>query len=135
MDHFVQYHNPDGMRGTYKPAPKQFAIFTDKYFSTLQGATVWLVTGEGRPRQYSLCSTFEVDTIEHKKAGRFRFRVSGTVGRYFDPFIEIGALPWFPELLKATGNFAWFQHIHGEAVVSGLQRIAAAPRALRVGQT
>lgn len=123
--HFVQYHNPDLMGGPYKPSQKEFAIFTDKFFTMLQDATVWLVTGENRPRQYYLCSRFCVEKVEHKNGGRFRYRVSGVVGRDFDPLIEIGELPWFSELRKATGNFAWFQHIRSQAIIRGLEKTAA----------
>jgi hypothetical protein len=125
MDHFVQYHNPDLMGGPYKPSQKEFAIFTDRLFTMLQGATVWLVTGENRPRRYYLCSTFCVEKVGHENIGRFHYRVSGAVGRNFDPFIEIGELQWFSELRKATGNFAWFQHIRSQVIIRGLEKITA----------
>lgn len=122
MNHFVQYHNPDAMSGPYK-STEPFYIVTDKFFREVRGSTVWLVTGEGRPRQYSLCLMFTVDTIEDKNAGSFRFRVSGAIGRKFTPFIKIDELPWFPELRKATRNFSCFQHIHSQAVIRGLQKV------------
>jgi hypothetical protein len=89
------------------------------------GATVWLVTSKGRPRHYYLCSTFTVDNVERDNAGRFRNRVSGSVGRDLDPFVEIGETPWFPELLKATGNFGLgLQPISNKEIIDGLQKIA-----------
>jgi hypothetical protein len=124
--HFVQYHNPEVMGRPYKPSHKNFGIVTDKFFRSLVGATVWLVTGKGRPRHYYLCSTFTVDKVERENAGRFRNRVSGSVGKDLDPFVEIGEKPWFPELLKATGNFGLgLQRITDEAIIRGLQDVAS----------
>ena len=123
MDHFVQYHNPEVMGGPYEASDKGFGIVTDKPFNSLNGATVWLVTGKGHPRQYYLCSTFTVDRVEQEHAGRFRFRVSGSVGHDLNPFVEIGKLPWFADLLKATGNFALgLQHIRNQSIIRGLQK-------------
>ena len=125
MRHFVQYHNPEAMGRPYRPSHKNFGIVTDKFFRSLVGATVWLVTSKGRPRRYYLCSTFTVDKVERDNAGRFRNRVSGSVGRDLDPFVEIGEMAWFPELLKATGNFGLgLQPISNQEIIDGLQKIA-----------
>ncbi len=126
MRHFVQYHNPDVMGRPYKSSHDNFGIVTDKFFTSLVGSTVWLLTGKGRPRLYYLCSTFTVDKVERDNAGRFRNRVSGCVGRDLDPFVEIGETPWFPELLKATGNFGLgLQPITNKAIIRGLQDAAS----------
>src|SRR5260370_10829021 len=84
---------------------KNFGIVTDKFFASLVGGTVWLVAGRGRPRGYFLCSSFVVDKMERNTSGKFRNRATGSQGRDFDPFVEIGGMPWFPELLRLTGNF------------------------------
>ena len=110
----------------YKSSQKNFGIVTDKFFRSLVGATVWLVTGKGRPRHYFLCSTFTVDKVECDNAGRFRNRVSGSVGRDLDPFVEIGEMPWFPELLKVTGNFGLgLPPITNKTIIRGLQDVAS----------
>jgi hypothetical protein len=125
MHHFVQYHNPEVMGRSYTASHKNFGIVTDKFFRSLVGATVWLVTSKGRPRHYYLCSIFTIDKVERDNAGRFRNRVSGSVGRDLDPFVEIGEMPWFPELLKATGNFGLgLQPISNKEIIDGLQKIA-----------
>ncbi len=110
----------------YRPSQKNFAIVSDKFFESLVGGTVWLVTGKGRPRRYFLCSTFTVDKVERDNPGRFRNRVSGSVGQDLDPFVEIGEMLWFPELLKATGNFGLgLQPIASNAIIEGFQKIAS----------
>src|SRR5436309_2449379 len=122
MSHFVQYHNPDVMGVPYKPSYGKFGIVTNKILRSLDGATVWLLTGKGRPRHYYLCSIFTVDKLERGNFGRFHSLVSGSVGRHLSPFVEIGELPWFPELLKATGNFGLgLQRISNKAIIRGFQ--------------
>jgi hypothetical protein len=124
MRHFVQYHNPDGMGGPYRRTNQDFAILTNKEFESLVGSTVWLVTSKGRPRRYFLCSSFVVDKVERGNRGRFKNRAVGSTGQDFD--VEIGNLPWFPELLKTTGNFGFgLLPISSEAVIRGLQKVAA----------
>ena len=108
----------------YRPSQKNFAIVSDKFFESLVGGTVWLVTGKGRPRRYFLCSSFVVDKVERNNAGRFRNRATGSTGRDFD--VEIGELSWFPELLKTTGNFGLgLLPISSKAIIRGLQKAAS----------
>jgi len=103
MCHLIQHHNLNIMGLSYQASHKNFSIVTNRFFASLVGGTVWLVTGKGRPRRYFLCSSFIVDKVERDNAGRFRNRAIGSAGR--DLNVEIGELPWFPELLKMTGNF------------------------------
>ncbi len=126
MRNFVQYHNPDVMGIPYKSSTGNFSIFSDKFFRSLVGATVWLVTGKGQPRHYYLCSTFTVDRVEGDNAGRLRNRVSGSVGQDLDPFVEIGEMSWFPELLKMTGNFGLgLQPITNKTIIRGLEDVVS----------
>lgn len=123
MRHFVQYHNPDVMGRPYRPSHKNFRIVTDKFFKSLVGGTVWLVTSKRGPRRYYLCSSFVVDEVERDSEGRFRNRATGSRGRDFVPFVEIGNEPWFPELLKKTGNFGLgLLPISDKAIIQGLQK-------------
>jgi hypothetical protein len=122
MRHFIQYHNPDVMGRPYQASHKNFGIVTNKFFASLVGGTVWLVTGKGRPRRYFLCSSFIVDKVERDNAGCFRNRPIGSAGR--DLNVEIGELPWFPELLKMTGNFGLgLLPISSKTIIQGLQKV------------
>jgi hypothetical protein len=124
MRHFVQYHNPDVM-GQYRPSPKNNGIVTNKFFTSLVGGTVWLVTSKGRrPRRYFLCSSFVVDEVERDNAGQFPNRAIGSTGQDCD--VEIGNQPWFPELLKTTGNFGLgLLPISSKAIIQGLQEVSS----------
>ena len=124
MRHFVQYHNP-GKMGPYKPAKKDLWIVTNKPGELCVGDTMWLVTGEARPRRYFLCETFVVEKIDYQSGGEFRYKASGTVGRSFDPLVEIGFEAWFEELLKTTGNFRFgLTEIKNGAILEAFQRIS-----------
>jgi len=125
MAHFVQYHNPDKMNGPFRPANTDFAIVTDKRGGLREGDTVWLMTGERRPRQFSLCQTFVVEKIIQQNIRGFKYRMSGSDGKSFDPPIKIPKTGWFLELLKITGNFRFgLQHIKSQSIVGAMQRIS-----------
>jgi hypothetical protein len=83
-----------------------------------------LVTGSGKPRNYSLCSWFVVDKVDHQDFGIFRKHVLGSLGRDFEPFVAIGRKPWFPELLTKCGNFGLGLHrIKSQPIIEGLEQI------------
>ena len=110
------------MGGPYRRSGEDFAILTNKDFDSLVGSTVWLVTSRGRPRRYFLCASFIVDKVERGNRGRFRNRAVGCNGRDCD--IEIGNEPWFPELLKTTGNFGLgLLPLSNKAVIEELKRV------------
>jgi hypothetical protein len=124
MQHFVQYHNPEGMGGPYRHSDEDFAILTNKDFDSLVGSTVWLVTTKGqRPRRYFLCSSFLVDKVERGNSGRFKNRAVGSKGQDCD--IEIGNEPWFPELMRTTGNFGLgLLPLSSARIIEGFTRVA-----------
>ena len=120
MAHFMQYHNLDSM-GRFDASKKGHYIVTNKNVTLELGDHVWLITGEGSPRKYSLCSWFVVDSVEPIRGGQFSEQVSGSVGINFGRFVRVDSLPWFSELQKTAGNFAFgVQHIKTEAIVQGL---------------
>ena len=71
MRHFVQYHNPDVMGHSYKPSHKNFGIVTDKFFASLVGGTVWLVTGRGLwiPQIPSVTNAIEISDMRKGTGG------------------------------------------------------------------
>ena len=124
MTHFIQYHNPDIM-DQFHPSKKTFGIVSNKRAGLREGDTVWLVAGEGKPRQYFLCETFVVDKIVPRPAGKFRFYMSGSDGKPLYP-LKIDKTSWFRELLKITGNFRFgLQPIKNQSIIDALQRISA----------
>ena len=116
MNHYVQYHNPDRWPpGKYANLlQNEFVVGTNKRVRDLIGSTVWLIRGEGRPRQYFLCKRFVVDEIVVLgDDDAFRFLVRGSQGVIIEPPIQLNGLPWFEPFLKSQSNFSF-----------GLNRIA-----------
>ncbi|HEY6332642.1 MAG TPA: DUF3883 domain-containing protein [Blastocatellia bacterium] len=106
--HFIAYHNTDtfgpvGQSGNASGGP--FLVLTNKRLSNVPESRVWLVSGEGKPRRYFLCSSFVVDETGPSKRPGFKHFVKGK-GVRFEPPIELTRLGWFRELLKAHQNFS-----------------------------
>lgn len=132
MRHFVVYHNTKRMG--YGPAEiERFEAFTDKSVNRASGGCVWLISGTGEPRQYHLSCVFKVNRVSAgmREHPEFENAVFGTSGRLFRDSIEIGALPWFPGLVKAVGNFRFgMRELKEPALIAALEalsRVSAAP--------
>lgn len=113
------------MRGKYR-AGVRFGIVTDKRVDRLLGDRVWLITGEGTPRRYFLCETFIVDEINRVR-GPQRNQALGSEGAAYKYPIRIDGYPWFQDLKRAAGNFAYgLQPIKSQRIIRGLQEISSA---------
>ncbi len=124
MRHFVVYHNPDVM-----PYPadhvSELSVYSNKVVSDLRGDRIWLLTGSERPRKFFLVSTFLVDDVDTSGREGFQLKALGTKGRIFKPFPRLDELPWFDELKRAQGNFAFgLQPITQPEVLTGLTHVA-----------
>jgi hypothetical protein len=101
---YLQYHNVH-KRGRWPvvDCPK-LAIYWSANRTVPVGARVWLVVGEkdGRKTRYWLRYWFIVD--EHRVENGL-FVAAGADGQVFEPPVEIGNTPWFPEFLGYMGNF------------------------------
>ncbi|HJT78749.1 MAG TPA: hypothetical protein VJ739_16210 [Gemmataceae bacterium] len=125
MRHFIAYHNTEKMgRPLHDGEPLR--LLTNKPVNHLLQNTVWFVTGEGAgTRQYSLGSVFRVTEAGDAAEGGFKRFASGP-GHVFDPPVPIKEMPWFPEVLRATGHFGLgVQEVKDEAVIGGLSLLAA----------
>jgi len=125
--HLVQYHNPDKMR-EYKSGKRGFGIVTDKPFRRVDGDRVWLISRQGKPRNYEyvLCETFIADESGPDPSGRYRYFVNGSDGKSFDPPILIDKNEeWFRRLFRVTQHFRrGLMNIRDEKVVRGLSSLA-----------
>ena len=125
MRHFIAYHNTEKM-GRPLNADGPLRLLTNKSINHLLQETVWFVVGEGAGvRQYSLGSVFRVAETGDAAEDGFKRFASGP-GHVFDPPMPIKEMPWFPEVLRATGHFGLgVQEIKDEAVIAGLTQLAA----------
>lgn len=106
MTDYVVYHKAERM-GYRAGDIESLAIYTNKTASGLTGARVWLIAGEGTPRTYRLRATFLIDKIEVSDNPKFKRRLSGTVGQFFDPMPVLNGQPWFPIFVEEQGRFAF----------------------------
>jgi tetratricopeptide (TPR) repeat protein len=138
--HYVCYHNAEGQGFSIgctdkdDEADEVFNIGTSKPVDRLMGKTVWLVTGEGKPRRYFLTHRFVVDEAGPSDGGGYFAR--GRQGTAFRPRVELNELPWFKGFLKSQSNFSLgLQPIKAEHLAE-FQRLAgvSAPGPGRTGQ-
>jgi hypothetical protein len=125
MRHFIAYHNTEKMgRSLHQGEPLR--LLTSKHVKHLLQNMVWFVTGEGSgARQYSLGSVFSVAEFGDAAEDGFK-RFAAGPGHVFEPPIPIKEMPWFPEVLRATGHFGLgVQEVKDEAVIAGLIQLAA----------
>ncbi len=125
MRHFVQYHNTELMGYACDEGDDNlFAIVTNKSTSDLEGHTVWLISGEGRPRKYALCEVFIVDEVgETDATSDFKFYAEGE-GTAFRPPISLNHLSWFKQFLADYQNFSLgLREIKEEAYIRELEKL------------
>jgi hypothetical protein len=124
MRDFVVYHNPDSM-GVDITEVDAFSIVTDKTVSEAIGDRVWLLSGRGKPRKFLLRSYFLVDEIDRDTVAAFQTRLSGKIGKKFDPMIELNNEGWFEDFKESQGNFAFgLQRIKDQRFIEGLKSLA-----------
>jgi len=125
MRNFIAYHNPDAM-GYPASEIDTLSVMTNKAPSHAQGSRVWLITGEGRPRSFSLCGYFIVDAVEPSYDSRFQTCNRGNAGSLFDSMPCLDAEPWFDEFKRSQGNFSLrFQPITDQRFIAGLEEVAS----------
>jgi hypothetical protein len=125
MSHYIVYHNPDKM--PFPASESALTVLTNKTVSqNVCGSTIWLITGEGRPRQFYLVLNFIADVVESGEDEGFRTRVRGEHGHKFDPMVRIDDQAWFGQLKRRQGNFAFgFNSINDDRVVAGFETLVS----------
>lgn len=102
----------------------KLAIYTKKPVLAVLGSRVWLIAGEGWPRQYRLCATFLIGGISPSDKPGFMTLVSGKDPQFLDPMPLLNDQPWFPKFVVQQGRFAFgFNRIRNTAAESGLRAV------------
>ena len=126
MHDYVVYHKAELM-GYGALDVNRLAIYTKKPAEDAVGGRVWLIAGEGSPRQYRLRATFVVGGIGGSDKPGFKHLVTGTDGRLLDPMPLLNREPWFPAFVEEQGRFAFgFNRIRSEEAVAGLRSVLRA---------
>jgi hypothetical protein len=114
LEEYVQYRHPERYASTCREvATGPFLVGTNKRLKNLLGRRLWVICGEGRPRQYWLCKSYIVAEIRRVDEADFRLHVLGSEGMRFQPPLLLNPLPWFPLFCRSQSNFSF-----------GLNRIA-----------
>ena len=120
MKDYVVYHNPDIM-GVLAIDVDPFAVVTDKRVAKIRGSRVWLLTGQGNPRTYFVRSYFLVEEIQSGTDSGFETKLCGSVGKAFDPMVELPDAEWFVDFKRSQGNFGFgLQPINDDRFIEGL---------------
>jgi hypothetical protein len=107
MKHYVAYHNAEkrGFSCTESDDEGLMTIVTNGSLEGVLGSRVWLINGEGKPRTFSLCSTFVVEEVWENTGDEYRNCATGEGGVIFRPPIPLNGLDWFADLVKSQYNF------------------------------
>lgn len=105
MRHYVAYHNAERM-GYSVEESEPFTVATSKPVAHLEGCQVWVIAGKGKPRSYSLVSTFVVDDFNEYGKNGFDNYIEGSEGQTFLGGILLDGLEWIRDFVKSQSNFS-----------------------------
>jgi hypothetical protein len=120
MNEYVVYHNPDVMGSSVLEVATPSIVTNKPAPADLIGSRVWLLTGEGRPRQFFIRAHFVAARIGSAHGAGYQTRVTGTNARFFAPMVELPRNADVHDFRRRQGNFAF-----------GLQKISD-PRHVRL---
>src|SRR5262249_44054820 len=107
MRHFIQLHK------TYEYGPfahergAEFVICTDKALEAKEAVNgiAWLISCDGRPREYLLECRFKVTRMEDSDHPHLAYEIVGREGRAFAPPITLNGTSVLERLRFLTKNF------------------------------
>ncbi len=123
MRHWIVYHNPDQMDGPpEKTSPAE--VVTNQPTSATVGDIVYLLTGTGRPRVYSLVCRFAIDDQRTGK-GKWKFNHKGSSARWPSPSPTLNNFNWLKPLARRHGNFAFgMRELREPSIIRDLDNLA-----------
>jgi len=127
--HYAAYHNVAKMGRTLQQGDP-CRVISSKPLQKLEGATVWMIVGEGVKGQsrkaFSLGSVFSVtETGDNDDNDQFKHYACGT-GTAFDPPIPLSNQPWFDEFRKSVRSFQGIHPINNPNHIAALQQLSRA---------
>ena len=72
----------------------------------LVGNALWVLKGEGNPRQYFLCGIFIVERLIPTVSPKGRYLLEGKDGIVFETPVRIDGYEWFKPFMKSQSNFS-----------------------------
>jgi hypothetical protein len=108
----MQYHSVDKNEWSFRDHDGEepegdFSVYTWKALGReMVGSTVWLISGEGQPREYRLEQRFTVDGVQEPAAPGEPRSVYGSAGTVFRGGILLNRLQWFRPFRELMANFS-----------------------------
>lgn len=125
MKHYLIYHNPAKM-GYSLNTVKDFIAFTNRNVSDENiGSKVWLITGEGKPKEYFLKMYFIIEEIKSGAEKNFKTKLIGknANGKILPTMKQIDNLSWFNDFRKQMANFRGFAEIKHQMFIDELEKL------------
>lgn len=123
MKNYLLYHNPEKM-GYSLDTVTDFIGFTDRKVKDENiESKVWLITGEGRPKEYFLKMYFMIEDVKSGAEKNFKTKLVGNKGKILDSMIRIDSLPWFEGFKKQMAYFIGFAEIKHQKYIDELEKL------------
>lgn len=123
MKHYLLYHKIEVM-GYSLDTVNDFVAFTNKKVSDeIIGNKLWLITGEGKPKVFSLKMYFILDDVKSGAEKDFKTKLIGIEGKILNPMIRIDNLPWFDEFRNQMANFVGFSEIKQQKFIDEFEKL------------
>jgi hypothetical protein len=126
LRYFLAYHNAKKM-GYSCAAISEPRVITSKPVIGLEGATVWLVAGEGEtPKRYFLASKFVIEKCQPDKhpGKKLCNEVSGG-GVLLGTSVCLDALPLLDQIKRLSANFVnGFFELRDSKAIAALKALA-----------
>lgn len=123
MKHYLIYHNPRKM-GYSLDTVKDFIAFTNRKVNDENiGSKVWLITGEGKPKEYFLKMYFVIEDIKSGVEKDFKTKLLGSEGKILPSMKRIDDLAWFDKFRKQMANFRGFAEIRDKKYIDELEKL------------
>lgn len=123
MKNCIIYHNPEKM-GYSLNTVTDFIAFTNRKVNDEDiGSKVWLITGEGKPKEYFLKMYFVIEDIKSGVEKNFKTKLIGSKGKILNSMVRIDNLPWFNEFRKQMANFRGFAEIKHKKYIDELEKL------------
>jgi len=110
VSHYLVYHSAEKMGHSYRDDDETpsvgYSIVTKKSAVNIPGNTIWVISGEGQPRDYRLEYWFDAIDLKTIEDPEFSTQVFGSEGYTFKGGVPIGHLPWFRTFRERMGNFS-----------------------------
>lgn len=99
--HYVFYLKLDGREDFEWPEDGEieYGIHTNSAVGSVRDAQIWVISGRGEPKEFSLCYTFRAEAVQALADGKGH-RILGYKGAPFDPPFSLNQEPWFAELRR-----------------------------------